>query len=481
MNSIVWFRRDLRLADNPALWEAAQASAQLIPLYIYSPEEEGNWAPGGAAKWWLYHALESLDNELHHRESRLILQQGNPLEILQEYVRIHQVTHIYWNRCYEPSAIIRDEAIIQHFSILGIMVHAFNGSLLHEPWDNVKQDRTPFQVFTPFWRRNLTLLAPTEPIPAPKTLPKLPALVKSLTLKKLKLLPTIHWEQGLQKTWTPGRIGAEKALQHFLDDGLLHYSTNRDIPELTGTSRMAPYLHHGELSPREVWYAINQHEMHDTHPGVIANAEVYQRQLGWREFAYHLMYHYPHTPEKALRAEYDDFPWSDDYSLLQRWQQGTTGYPIVDAGMRELIITGWMHNRVRMIVASFLVKDLLLPWQEGAQWFWDTLVDADMANNTMGWQWAGGCGADAAPYFRIFNPVLQGEKFDPLGTYVRRYIPELVKLPNEYIHQPWSATDAVLKSAGVKLDDTYPRPVIDHAFARERALTVLAQWKRNKT
>jgi deoxyribodipyrimidine photo-lyase len=304
------------------------------------------------------------------------------------------------------------------------------------------------------------------------------ALASLLDHCRSRLQPTIDWAAGLRAAWTPGEAGAATTLDHFLDTGIAHYAPQRDHPARAGTSRLSPHLHFGEIGPRQLWHAVHSRAAHDRQPGVMRGAERYLRELGWREFAHHLLVHFTHTPEASLRSRFDSFPWADDAAALRAWQKGRTGYPIVDAGMRELWETGWMHNRVRMIVASFLVKDLLLSWRSGAEWFWDTLVDADLANNTLGWQWTAGCGADAAPYFRIFNPVSQGQKFDPDGAYVRRWVPALAQLPPEWIHRPWEAPAPILAAAAVRLGDTYPPPIVDRRGARQRALSALASIKK---
>jgi deoxyribodipyrimidine photo-lyase len=384
---------------------------------------------------------------------------------------------VFWSRRYEPAAATRDVQIEQSLKAVGLVVQTFSGALLFEPGEVRTGNGQPYQVFTPFWRACVARPEPPRPLPVPSRIVppfKTPA---SLPLMGLELEPKIDWAAGIRATWQPGLEGARAQLRRFLAEGLAGYSTGRDSPDRVLTSRLSPHLHFGEVSPRTVWHAVK--DVVASHPQRALRHQVgtYLRQLGWREFAHHLLAHLPQSTHQPLRSRFARFPWRKDTAALKAWQKGQTGHPLVDAGMRELWTTGWMHNRVRMVTASFLVKDLLLPWQAGAQWFWDTLVDADLANNTLGWQWTAGCGADAAPYFRIFNPVGQGKKFDPLGTYVRRWVPELAKLPDRWIHQPWEASPQTLREAGVRLGDTYPRPIVDHAEARLRALSALASLK----
>ncbi len=348
---------------------------------------------------------------------------------------------------------------------------SFNAALLWEPWTIETKNETPYKVFTPFWKACQAADSPAEPQESPERIPGLETWPESLEIASLDLEPKIDWAGGIADAWEPGEQGAMSCLERFLSEAIDDYGKDRDRPDKSGTSRLSPYLHHGEISPRRIWRAVQEKLENDDNP--CRGARKYLSEIAWREFGYHLLYHFPETPLEPLRPEFDSFPWADDPRGLEAWQKGQTGYPIVDAGMRELWTTGWMHNRVRMIVASFLVKDLFLPWQEGARWFWDTLVDADLANNTLGWQWAAGSGADAAPYFRIFNPVSQGERFDPQGLYVRRWVPEIAGLSDRYLHKPWEAPMKDLQGAGVDLGNAYPRPIVDHAEARQRAL---AAW-----
>jgi deoxyribodipyrimidine photo-lyase len=476
--TLVWFRQDLRLADNPALLAAVRRGGPVIPVFIWSPEEENRWRPGAAARWWLHQSLARLDAALRQRASRLIIRRGPALEAIRELLDDTGATAVHWNRRYEPNAIRVDAGVKAALRQAGLAADSFNGGLLFEPWTVRTQRGQPFRVFTAFWNACLGQGGPglPEEVPSHVGIPRRwPA---TLELTELGLEPTIDWTGGLRAGWCPGEAGAADQLDRFLREGLFAYPTGRNHPDRQGTSRLSPHLHFGEISVRQIWFAVHgQRRGADIGHGSEV-IRVYSSELGWREFAHHLLFHFPHTPEQPLRTEFADFPWEPDRKNLCAWQRGRTGYPIVDAGMRELWHTGWMHNRVRMVVASFLVKDLLIPWQEGAAWFWDTLVDADLANNTLGWQWTAGCGADAAPYFRIFNPVTQGEKFDANGDYVRHWIPELNGLSSEWIHKPWDAPRSVLTDAGIELGRTYPRPIVDHGEARSRALAALQATRR---
>jgi deoxyribodipyrimidine photo-lyase len=482
MNSstVLWLRADLRLADNPALQAALTRGGAVAPVFIWSPEEEGEWPPGGAAKWWLHQSLTALEAQLHDLGSRLIIRCGPTLKTLRALVKETGTTAIFWNRRYEPAVIARDAKVEEALRQDGLTVESFNAALLHEPGTIQNQTGKPFQVFTPFWRHCLSRPDPDEPLPPPKRLPAPARWPKSLALDELELEPEINWADGLRAAWQPGEAGAAKNLRRFLAQAFDDYAEQRNHPDVAGTSRLSPHLHFGEISPRQVWYAVRRLAARRGWPATEWRRSQFLAEIGWREFAHHLLFHFPHTPAEPLRPEFKKFPWRKNPGWLAAWQKGVTGYPIVDAGMRELWVTGWMHNRVRMVVASFLVKDVLLPWPEGARWFWDTLVDADLASNTLGWQWSAGCGADAAPYFRIFNPMSQGEKFDPWGKYVRRWCPELMKLPDEWIHRPHEAPPAILRDAGVELGQTYPLPIVNHAAAREAALAAFSKIRRRK-
>ena len=468
--AIVWLRQDLRLADNPALQAACRHGGPVVPVFIWAPEEEGAWPPGGASRWWLHQSLEGLAEEFRAVGAELVFRRGPSLAELRRVVKATGADAVFWNRRYEPAIIARDRKVEKALRAAGLHTESHNAALLHEPEAIQNKAGRPFQVFTPFWRACLGSGEPERPLPAPRELTAPPRRPASLSLAALELEPKRDWAAGLRAAWQPGSAAAHAALKRFLRNGLLEYSERRNRPDLVGTSRLSPHLHFGEVSPRQVWHAVKRFADSHSIPAAVWRRWQFLAELGWREFAHHLLFHFPHTPEQPLRPAFAQFPWRKHPARLRAWHRGQTGYPLVDAGMRELWSTGWMHNRVRMVVASFLVKNLLVPWQEGARWFWDTLVDADLANNTLGWQWTAGCGADAAPFFRIFNPVSQGEKFDREGTYVRRWVPELARLPDAWIHQPWQAPPAALAEAGIKLGRTYPRPIVSHRVSRELAL-----------
>ncbi len=467
------------MQDNPALHAAVARGGPIVPLYVLDDAGEGRWPLGGAARWWLHHSLAALDGALRERGSRLVLARGEAAAVLRDVTRATEARALFWNRRYEPAAIARDAKIKTEFAAAGLDVKSFSASLLNEPHTITNKQGRPFQVFTPYWRHCLTLPVATPVKLSAGALPPVPVGLRALELAELELLPRIPWDAAFGATWQPGEERATKRLRAFAARALADYADARDVPALSGTSMLSPALHFGEISPRQIWAAVKALSRESGVFPPSNGARVFLSEIGWREFAYHLLFHFPSTPELPLREEFARFPWADDASgeKLRAWQRGRTGYPIVDAGMRQLWRIGWMHNRVRMIVASFLVKHLRLPWQHGAAWFWDTLVDADLASNTLGWQWSAGCGADAAPYFRIFAPVWQGKKFDEQGDYVRRWVPELAKLPVEHLHAPWEAPAEVLAAAGVSLGENYPRPMVDHTAARNEALAALKRLR----
>lgn len=457
--AIHWFRQDLRLSDNPALVAAAN-TGKVLPIFILDDENAGDQKVGGASRWWLHWSLNALSKSLR---GQLRVYRGDAKVILKNLVNQTPNCAVFWNRCYEPWRITRDKQIKVMLSDLGIESHSFNGSLLWEPWSVHKKDGTPYKVFTPFYRRGcLSESPPRKPLPRPKM-----AFTKgdfqSLPMDDLDLLPKIHWDIQLQPHWKIGEAPAQTRLKHFVEEGLDNYKEGRNYPAKENVSRLSPHLHWGEISPNQIWYDVQR-------AGNGVNEDCLLSELGWRDFSYSLLYHFPTLPIKNLQAKFDAFPWRNNAKRLRAWQRGMTGYPIVDAGMRELWQTGYMHNRVRMIVGSFLVKNLLLHWHHGERWFWDCLADADLASNSASWQWIAGCGADAAPYFRVFNPVTQGEKFDPSGAYTRLFVPELSALPDKYLYRPWEAPESVLDNASIELGVTYPRPIVDVKASREQAL-----------
>ena len=470
--AIHWFRQDLRLSDNPALDSAAQYET-LIPIYILDEVNSGEFKMGAASKWWLHQSLTKLNESL---DGKLLVYQGNPHEILNKLIEEQEVSYVTWNRCYEPWRIDRDKEIKRNFEDKNVAVESYSASLLWEPWTISKDDGTPYRVFTPFYKKGC--LNSEEPrLPAGKVdLSNLYSEdLSSGSITDLNLLPTIKWYKSFEEEWNPGEIGAEQNLNSFLDSGLLNYKEGRNFPSQEFVSRLSPHLHFGEISPNEVWYRAKTKEGIS---GIEKSLAHFHSELGWREFSYYLLYHFPDLPNKNFQEKFDIFPWQENEEFLALWQKGNTGYPIVDAGMRELWQTGYMHNRLRMIVGSFLVKNLLIDWRFGERWFWDCLVDADLASNSASWQWVAGSGADAAPYFRIFNPITQGLKFDPEGEYTKKYVPELRDLPNKYLFSPWEAPENILADAGIELGKNYPKPMVDLKLSRETALEAFATTKK---
>ena len=469
--TLLWLRQDLRLADNPALHAALDGSGgAVIPVYILD-ETDGVRPMGGASRWWLDKSLTALAADLEARGSQLILRRGKAAKVLADLLEETGAAAVHWNRLYDKVAIARDKAIKAALTAAGVKCLSCNAALLIEPWEIETGTGGPYRVYTPYWRAAQRRVGDVVLHPAPARLEAPKAWPKSDRLADWGLHPSKpDWSRGFAE-WTPGEAGAQAALRRFLAGAVRDYSDDRDRPDRAGTSRLSPHMHFGEIGPRQIWRAVQDAGLHGAAPD---HVEKFLAEVGWREFHHHLIFHWPDLPTKNFRPEWDHFVWRDDEKALEAWCKGLTGFPIVDAGMRELWTTGFMHNRVRMIVASFLIKDLLIDWRRGEAWFWDCLVDADLAQNAANWQWVAGSGADAAPYFRIFNPVTQGEKFDPNGEYVRRWIPELRNLPNKVIHSPWTAVSGVLDRAGLKLGQDYPKPIVDHGVARDRALEAYA-------
>ena len=443
---------------------------------MWAPEEEGDWPPGGAHRWWLGESLRALDGALREKANRLIVRRGPSLDALLDVAEATGADRVVWQTRYTPPLARRDDEVRGALEDAGLAVRQFAGRLLHDP-DAIRTTQgNPYTVYTPFWKKLTAQLSVSEPLPiprlgktrAPETWPD------SVSVEDLGLSAEaqdgVDWSGGMAEFWTPGEAGALARLDRFL--GLAaRYDDDRNTPALRHTSELSPHLHWGEISPRQVWTRVNAWV---NNAPMREAADKYLSEVGWREFAYHVLHHFPHTTDEPLREKYADFPWREAPGALEAWQRGRTGYPIVDAGMRQLWALGWMHNRVRLITGSFLTKDLLVPWQEGARWFWDTLCGGDLASNSLNWQWVAGSGADAQPFFRIFNPVSQGERHDPDGAYVRQWVPELAGLPARWIHKPWEAPDEVLEAADVRLGETYPAPIVDHAERREEALAALS-------
>lgn len=476
---IVWLRRDLRLTDNPALHYATILKRPFVIAYIHNSTDNA-WQIGAASQWWLHHSLAALSESITKAGGHLSLFCGDPKEILEKLITETGADTVAWNRRYEPAAIKSDSALKKTLSESNIEVKSFTGNLCQEPWQVQRSGKHPYKVFTAYWRASLKLPSIDLTKPVRKLSQCVAGVAGEVQLDALDLLPAIDWASAFPDHWQPGEAGAKKMLKNLVNARITNYQTARDIPSVEGTSRLSPHLAFGEISPRFINASVKA-ALQKNKIAADDNTETFLREIGWREFAYHLIYHFPHTTDKPLDQRFEKFPWKKiDADTLRQWQQGNTGIPLVDAGMRQLWQTGWMHNRVRMVVGSLLIKNLGYHWREGAQWFWDTLVDADLASNSMGWQWVAGSGADAAPYFRVFNPVRQGERFDPEGNYVRQWVPEIAKLGKKRIHAPWTATDAELEEAGIVLGETYPQPIVDLSASRITALQRFEKIKQPK-
>lgn len=471
---VLWFRSDLRLAANAALRAAAATGAPVIPVYILDDAAPGEARLGGASRWWLHHSLAALRDDIAKLGGQLLLLRGSTRDCLHQLISAYEPSAVHWNTVYEPWARELDQQLAAAFGAdLELAQHG--GSLLLEPGSLLNGSGAPFKVFTPFYKALLAQYDHVTPGALPAKL-NWASAGGDAALDDWELLPTRpDWASGFVPAWTPGEAGAQAALERFIDDAMRQYTEQRDVPDVRGTSRLSPHLRCGEITPGQIWDTV-QFAM-ASRAREQRGGTGFLREVVWREFSYHLLHFWPTLPHAPFRENFAHFPWQSDPDMLRAWQAGQTGYPLVDAGMRELWATGWMHNRVRMVVASFLVKHLLIPWQDGAAWFWDTLVDADLANNSASWQWVAGCGADAAPYFRIFNPVLQGTKFDPEGNYVKRWVPELAAVPAKHVHAPWEMKPAAAAAIGLQLGIDYPMPMVDHATARARALAAFEQIK----
>ncbi|WP_461081525.1 cryptochrome/photolyase family protein [Spirosoma flavus] len=460
---IFWFRRDLRLSDNAALREAAK---QGTVLAIYILDERTEFSIGGASRWWLHHSLAALNKAL---AGKLLLFKGDATQIIPQLVTSTKAKGVYWNTCYEPAYLATDQTIKQQLSDDGLNVQTFEESYLWPLSEVVKKDGTPYKVYNPFLRARLAATPPALPQPRPRGLELASTQpTGSVSLDALALLPTIPWDTGIRQAWTPGEDSAQALLSSFVATKLDHYGSERNYPARDVLSRLSPYLHYGELSPRQIWHAVYAAKAERGQSA--ENVKAFISEICWRDFAYTLLFHFPETSTESYNQRLKRLEWTYNEELLKKWQQGQTGIPIVDAGMRQLWQTGYMHNRVRMITASFLIKNLLTDWRVGAAWFLDCLVDADLAVNTLNWQWVAGTGLDAAPFFRVFNPVLQSRKYDSKGDYIKSYVPELKDLPAKYIHAPWLAPESVLDKANLQLGRNYPAPCVDLQASTQAAL-----------
>ena len=470
---IMWFRQDLRLEDNPALFEANKRG-DLIPIYILDDINSKRDKMGAASRFWLHHALDSLNRSMG---GKLELFSGDPLKLLPQIMEMSGAKSVFWNRCYEPWRIARDAKLKRNLDGAGYGVFSTNGSLLWEPWEIKKKDGSAYKVFTPYYKKGcLGAKSPRAPLPPIGNISFSPSRFEGSKLDDLGLLPNVEWYKSLKDKWEISETAALEQLARFTQNGLEGYMERRNFPADSGVSRLSPYLHFGQISSQNVWHIVES-AAEQKNEKTRLNIDHFLRELVWREFSYYLLYHFPTLPYSNLQERFNEFPWMRVSPELKAWQKGLTGYPLVDAGMRELWQTGYMHNRVRMVVASFLVKNLLVHWKCGADWFWDCLVDADLASNSAGWQWVAGSGADAAPFFRIFNPVTQSEKFDSEGKYILSYVPELTNLPKKYLHAPWLAPKPILDAAGIVLGLDYPNPIIDLKSSRSRALSAFQEQR----
>ncbi len=465
--SIHWFRQDLRLSDNPSLNFLSKNYKNIVGIFILD-EFNSDIKLGSASKIWLHHSLVYLNKQLNNN---LLIYKGDPKEIFNKILNQNKVNQISWNRCYEPWIIKRDKSL-KDFLKMKVEVKTFNGSLLWEPWEVLKADGTPYKIFTPFYQRGC-LKKKTPRKPVSNKLFFFNHKIKSLEINELNLAKSFEWENKIMSKWEVGELSAEKKMNIFFEEGLKDYNQGRNFPNKKNVSRISPYLHWGQISPNTLWHKVDNFQKNVD----LKNIEIFKSELGWREFFYNLMFYFPKIKNENLQKKFNKFPWDSNEKFLFFWQKGLTGYPIVDAGMRELWKTGYMHNRVRMITGSFLVKNLLLHWRNGEKWFWDCLFDADYASNSASWQWVAGTGTDAAPYFRIFNPITQGKKFDPQGEYIREFIPELKNLPLKYLYTPWECPKEILNSINLQIGKDYPKPIVDIKLSRQKALNAFSSLK----
>ena len=467
---IFWFRQDLRLHDNEALHNLITECSKIIPVFILDENDK----IGSVSKWWLYHSLDSLNNSLKLKDSCLFYFKGSPVNILSQLVSEYKITNIYWNRLYDKYSIKRDTIIKNKLRHINVKVETFKGSLINEPWKIKNKSNSFFKVFTPYWNKCIEEIGSIKLLNPPKKIPtiyiQLPILVDK---EDFQLIPKKNlWIKKIEKHWTPGETQALINFNAFKNKIIENYDQGRDRPDKNYTSKISPHLHFGEISPERIFLEVDEKKMINH-----KSKKKYLAEIGWREFSYNLLFNYPNLKTDPIQEKFNKFPWESNSKFLDSWKKGITGYPIVDAGMRQLYKIGWMHNRVRMIVGSFLCKNLLLHWIEGEKWFFDTLVDADLGSNSAGWQWIAGCGADAAPYFRVFNPVLQGLKFDPDGTYVKKYVPEISSLPLQFIHKPWEMNLEEQNKYKCLIGKDYPEPIVDLASSRDKALKAFASLK----
>ncbi|RLQ97346.1 cryptochrome/photolyase family protein [Falsibacillus albus] len=456
--TIVMLNNDFRLHDHPALYNAVN-SGDVIPVFIYEEEDQEKWSIGAAKKWWLHQCLHSFQQSLHEVGGKLWIFKGTANEILPRLIEETRAEAVYWNRSYHPEIYKSHIKLAKELSNHNLEIQTFEGITLLPPWSTTRKEHEPYRVFTPFYKA-FPMKSVPQAYPSIKRMDTPNITLNSLMVEDLDLLPKEKWPDFLETAWEPTEEKAIQIFKHFCEEKLGHYGEDRDIPSREGFSKLSPYLAMGMISARSMFHYLLDYRNHTA----------FIRQLIWRDYAYQFLYYFPHSTTLPLQELFKEIRWNDDEDRFDAWKKGSTGFPFIDAGMRELWGTGYLPNRVRMVVASFLVKDLLIPWQKGAEWFWDTLIDADLANNTMGWQWVAGSGVDASPYFRIFNPATQSKRFDPDGAYIKKWVPELKDLPKKYIHEPWNAPDDALAKAGITLGKTYPLPIVDHAAARKRAL-----------
>lgn len=484
--TVVWFRRDLRVEDNPALVSAVRAGV-VIPVFIWSPEEEGQFVPGRVSRWWLKQSLIHLNESLSSLGAPLVMRRArNVLAVLLEIVRDTGATQVFYNHLYDPVSLVRDHRVKQGLSQAGIIVNSFNADLLYEPWEINNDQGLAFTTFAGFWTKCMDMpVEPKAPVLPPKRILRFSGPVLSSSIEDLELEDELEKSSNalLARAWAPGWANAERALKSFINGALMEFAANRQKVDSATTSLLSPHLHYGELSIRKIFHCVRMKQVLWEREGLVeaeANVNRFLKSIGFREYSRYLSFNFPFTHERSLLSNLKFFPWRVDEGYFKAWRQGRTGYPLVDAGMRELWATGWLHNQIRVIVSSFCVKFLQLPWRWGMKYFWDTLLDADLESDVLGWQFISGSLPDGHELDRIDNPRIEGYKFDPCGEYVRRWLPELSRLPTEWIHHPWDAPPSVLRAAGIELGTNYPRPIVEIAGARERLKKSLSDMWANE-